>query len=72
MRSEPLLQIDELSVDLGQASVVRGLSLQLAHGEMLGLVGESGCGKSVTALSILDLLPIRHFVSLGCHSLSGN
>ncbi len=62
MRSEPLLEIDGLSVTLGHAAVVRELSLQLAHGEMLGLVGESGCGKSVTALSILDLFadsPLR-------------
>ncbi len=62
MRSEPLLEIDGLSVNLGQAPVVRGLSLQIARGEMLGLVGESGCGKSVTALSILDLFadsPLR-------------
>lgn len=62
MRSEPLLEIDGLSVNLGQSAVVRELSLRLAPGEMLGLVGESGCGKSVTALSILDLFagsPLR-------------
>lgn len=37
--------------------VLDNVSLTIAHGEMLGLVGESGCGKSVTALSILRLLP---------------
>ena len=65
MRSEPLLEIDGLSVTLGQAAVVRELSLQLARGEMLGLVGESGCGKSVTALSYWISLRIRHCVLLG-------
>ena len=62
MPTEPLLAIEGLSVNLGSAAVVRDLSLQLNAGEMLGLVGESGCGKSVTALSVLDLLedsPLR-------------
>ncbi len=41
----------------GDAKAVDGLDLTLAQGETLGLVGESGCGKSVTALSILRLVP---------------
>jgi peptide/nickel transport system ATP-binding protein/oligopeptide transport system ATP-binding protein len=40
------------------ARAVDGVSLRLRPGETLGLVGESGCGKSVTALSILQLLPV--------------
>jgi len=36
---------------------VDGISLELKEGEVLGLVGESGCGKSVTLLSILGLVP---------------
>lgn len=56
MPSEPLLAIEGLSVNLGRAAVVRDVSLALGAGEMVGLVGESGCGKSVTALSVLDLL----------------
>ncbi len=40
-----------------RASVVDGVSFQIAKGEVLALVGESGCGKSVTALSIMRLIP---------------
>ena len=42
----------------GVAKAVDGISYQLAKGEPLGLVGESGCGKSVSALSILRLIPV--------------
>ena len=56
-----LLNIEELRVSFrlpeGSIQAVDGISLNLAAGETLGLVGESGCGKSVTALSILNLIP---------------
>ncbi|MBL8697829.1 MAG: ABC transporter ATP-binding protein [Alphaproteobacteria bacterium] len=55
--SEPLLQVDGLTVTMAGVPVVEDLSLALMPGETLGLVGESGCGKSVTALSIMRLLP---------------
>ena len=43
----------------GSVPAVNGVSFTLRRGETLGLVGESGCGKSVTALSILRLIPSR-------------
>jgi len=59
--SKPLLEIRDLSVRFdtaeGAITAVDGLSLTLAAGETLGLVGESGCGKSVTAMSVLKLIP---------------
>ena len=57
----PLLEVKDLSVRLqtqrGTALAVRDVSFSLERGETAGLVGESGCGKSITALSLLGLLP---------------
>jgi oligopeptide/dipeptide ABC transporter ATP-binding protein len=59
--SDKLLEIENLSVNFhtpeGIARAVDGVGFSLAEGETTGLVGESGCGKSVTALSILGLIP---------------
>ena len=57
----PLLEIDDLKVgfdtEAGLVRAVDGVSCQVDAGRTLGLVGESGCGKSVTATSILRLVP---------------
>jgi oligopeptide/dipeptide ABC transporter ATP-binding protein len=58
----PLLQIEDLHVwfdleDRGELHAVQGVNLTLEPGERLGLVGESGCGKTTTALAIMGLLP---------------
>ncbi len=68
---EPLLSIEGLQISLrdpdkgGEGAVVRGVDLRLGKGERLSLVGESGCGKSMTALSILGLLPSPPMVLTG-------
>ena len=53
---EPALRIENLSVAAGGRTLVEDVSLTIARGEMLGLLGESGCGKTMTALAILRLL----------------
>lgn len=52
-----LLEVRDLRVSFGAHEAVRGLSSDIAHGETLALVGESGCGKSATALSLMRLVP---------------
>lgn len=52
-----LLDIADLGVRAGDKPLIRGLSLQLERGERLGLIGESGSGKSLTALAATGLLP---------------
>ena len=57
----PLLAVDNLRVTLntprGPADALRGISFALQRGQTLGLIGESGCGKSITALALMGLLP---------------
>jgi oligopeptide/dipeptide ABC transporter ATP-binding protein len=59
--SKPLLEIDQLNIGFdtnrGQLRPVRDVSYSIFPGQTLAVVGESGCGKSVTALSILRLIP---------------
>ena len=58
---QQILKVRDLSVsfvtDNGPAKVIEEVSFSVDHGRTLGLVGESGCGKSVTAMSIIRLLP---------------
>ena len=61
MTGEPLLMVEDLVVDFdtraGPARVLDHVGLDVASGEVVGIVGESGCGKSMTALAIMGLVP---------------
>jgi peptide/nickel transport system ATP-binding protein len=66
----PLLDVKDLSVTFarrGQRTVraVDGVSFSVEAGQVVGLVGESGCGKSVTSLALMGLLPKKRGVSVG-------
>jgi oligopeptide/dipeptide ABC transporter ATP-binding protein len=58
---DPLLQVNGLRVHFwtarGTVHAVNGISFEIGEGETLGIVGESGCGKSVTSLALLGILP---------------
>jgi peptide/nickel transport system ATP-binding protein len=64
-----MLRIDDLQVELeGDAGLVRaidGMRLSIQRGETFALVGESGCGKSMTALALMRLLPENGYVAAG-------
>ena len=55
---DPVLSFANLRVSIGgRTEAVRGMSLSVARGETHCMVGESGCGKSISALSVMNLLP---------------
>jgi peptide/nickel transport system ATP-binding protein len=70
-----LLTVEDLRVDIptpaGMLHAVRGLSFTLGQGETLCLVGESGCGKSLTALALMDLLPRAARRSMARYEFNG-
>jgi peptide/nickel transport system ATP-binding protein len=58
-----LLELDGVSVNFGAVSAVSNVSLQVSEGEIFGLVGESGCGKTTLAMAVMGLLPSTATVS---------
>lgn len=73
--ASPLVTISGLTVAFDGVTVLHGIDLSVARGEAVGLVGESGCGKSVTWLAALGLLPgtaaVSGSVRLDGHELAG-
>src|SRR5579864_1129352 len=70
-KPEPLLRVSALSVDYDAAGgdavrAVRNLDLEIAGGESVGVLGESGSGKSSLALALMRLLPKNACVASGC------
>ena len=75
-RPEPVLRVSSLRTEIARPGVptvraVDGVSLEVAAGECLGLVGESGCGKTMTARSIMRLLPRGGVITAGSVTLAG-
>ena len=75
MPDTPLLAVEDLRVHFwtgsGTVHAVNGISFEIGAGETLGIVGESGCGKSVTALALLGLLPRAGRVRSGVARFDG-
>ncbi len=73
--SDALLQIDDLHISFktsrGTVDAVVGVSLEVRRGEIFGIVGETGCGKTVTGLSVLGLLPKSAQIKQGAIHFEG-
>jgi oligopeptide/dipeptide ABC transporter ATP-binding protein len=73
--TQPLLEVDDLRVRFwtsrGIVHAVNGISFSIAPHETLGIVGESGCGKSVTALALMGILPRAGRVTSGTALFEG-
>src|SRR5512144_838659 len=67
--NEPLLEVKDLRVEFdvraGIVKAVDGLTMTIYRGKTLGVIGESGCGKSVTARAILNMIPLPGKITHG-------
>ena len=76
MQQEPVLKVEDLAICFktyrGTIQAVRRVDFEIGTGEVLGIVGESGCGKSVTAHAIMRLLPKENsYISHGKITMNG-
>lgn len=67
----PVLEVDDLRVRIGSTPILRGVSLSLDAGQTLGVVGESGCGKSMTGFAVMGMLPAGGVLESGSIRLDG-
>jgi oligopeptide/dipeptide ABC transporter ATP-binding protein len=72
---EPILNIEDLTIEFetpnGRLKAINGISLDVLPGEIFGIVGETGCGKSITGLSVMQLLPQTARVTEGSIAFAG-
>lgn len=67
----PLLEVENLHVEINGTPILRGVNLTVDSQETLGIVGESGCGKSMTGLAIMGMLPPGGKITQGSIKLAG-
>jgi oligopeptide/dipeptide ABC transporter ATP-binding protein len=67
----PVLEVRDLEVSFGDVRILRGVSFDLEAGRTLGVVGESGCGKSMTGFAVMGMLQAPGRVSRGSIKLDG-
>lgn len=66
-----VLEVRDLAVTIGVSEILHGVSFDLEAGQTLGVVGESGCGKSMTGFAVMGMLPPHGRVSRGSIRLDG-
>jgi oligopeptide/dipeptide ABC transporter ATP-binding protein len=67
----PILEVRDLEVSFGDTRILRGVSFDLDAGQTLGVVGESGCGKSMTAFAIMRMILTPGRIAAGSVKLDG-
>jgi oligopeptide/dipeptide ABC transporter ATP-binding protein len=67
----PVLEVRDLELSFGSTRILRGVSFDLEAGQTLGVVGESGCGKSMTGFAVMGMLPPGGRISGGSIKLDG-
>ena len=75
MKNKPLLEVKNLKIQIQAREVIQpvdGVNFTLHQGEILTLVGESGCGKTLTTLAINRLLPENAFICQGSEIFLGD
>jgi oligopeptide transport system ATP-binding protein len=71
MADMPVLEVRDLVVSFGETRILREVSFDLERGQTLGVVGESGCGKSMTGLAIMGMLPTGGRIAGGSMTFEG-